>query len=269
MLVLENKEKIQIKKFINTNGYVFNFTTKMFDSFTFQSIGIKLCERYGLSKGKSFELFVDEMSTGVIIKLLTDLLDYYDLNKDDFAPAYIKTELYATMRYLVDKYHYYLPRVKEDSPIVIPPKAHKYDVFISHATKDKPKLVDAIQQELAALGINIWYDRNQINWGDSLTRKISDGLENSKYGIVVLSRSYFSRNWCEKELRALLLRQEEEKNALILPILYNITISEVTQQYPFLQDIKMYEYKDGAEKDIAIAFANILIKDLKNTISAL
>lgn len=83
MIELSVKERETIKRFFVTDGYVLNFSTPGFDSFTYHSIGVKLCEKYKLSKGKSFSNFIDESKTKIIIELVSDLLDYYDVNYDD------------------------------------------------------------------------------------------------------------------------------------------------------------------------------------------
>lgn len=62
----------------NREGYVLDFSTPKFDRFTFNSIGIRLCEKYGLSKGKSLEAFCDEGEESKVITLLNDLLEYYE-----------------------------------------------------------------------------------------------------------------------------------------------------------------------------------------------
>lgn len=54
-----------------------DFTTAKFNLFTFNSIGIRLCEKYGLSKGKSLEAFCNEAQQEDVFKLLSDLMDYY------------------------------------------------------------------------------------------------------------------------------------------------------------------------------------------------
>lgn len=42
----------------NRSGYVLNFSTNDFDVFTTNSIGEALCEKYGLSKGKSLNAYL-------------------------------------------------------------------------------------------------------------------------------------------------------------------------------------------------------------------
>lgn len=41
-----------------------------------------------------------------------------------------------------------------------------YDVFVSHASEDKPRFVDALVSALRALGISCWYDACEIRLGD-------------------------------------------------------------------------------------------------------
>lgn len=69
-----------------------------------------------------------------------------------------------------------------------------YDAFISHATEDKEDLVRPLAARLLELGFAIWYDEFQLKVGDSLRRSIDRGLANSRFGIVVLSPSFFAKN---------------------------------------------------------------------------
>lgn len=64
----------------NRNGYVLNFSTADFDVFTTNSIGIALCNKYGLSKGKSLIAYLNSTTYGEREKLLLDLFHYYEDN---------------------------------------------------------------------------------------------------------------------------------------------------------------------------------------------
>lgn len=63
----------------NRGGYVLNFTTADFDAFTFQHVGVPLCSRYGLSKGKSLLAFTEDADNAEVAKLLFALLEYYEI----------------------------------------------------------------------------------------------------------------------------------------------------------------------------------------------
>lgn len=266
MIVLDAREKYILKRFFNTRGYVLNFSTVSFDSFTYQSVGIKLCEKYKMSKGRSYESFIDEASTPLIIQLSYDLIEHYEIVKGYLSPDMIKEDQYFKAKEVLDNFSYLKVKIKNESPESHSLMRKKYDVFISHATKDKIKAVNNLKNEIMSIGVDVWYDSDSIEWGDSLSRRIDDGLKNCEFGIVVLSSDFFDRPWCEIELRKLAERQEKEQRKTVLPLLLNTDINKVITQYPFLEDIKMIEYKSGDEKDIALLFAKVLIKRLKQGI---
>ena len=86
----------------------------------------------------------------------------------------------------------------------------EYDIFVSHCNKDKLKYVDNLVNELKKLDIKVFYDTDEITWGDNIEEKIDNGLKNSKLAIVVISNSFFGREWTEYELMELFKRQTSE-----------------------------------------------------------
>ena len=112
---------------------------------------------------------------------------------------------------------------------------HKWDVFVSHASEDKVEVADPLVEELRNIGLNVWYDTTELFLGDSLRKKIDDGLSKSKYGVVILSKSFFEKEWPNKELNALFSR-EIEGSKVILPIWHNVTQEDVLAFSPMLSD---------------------------------
>lgn len=110
-----------------------------------------------------------------------------------------------------------------------------YDAFISHASEDKQEFVRPLADKLAELGLIIWYDEFELKVGDSLRRSIDRGLVNSKYGIVILSRNFFSKNWPQYELDGLTAREIDDRK-VILPIWYGISKKDVLKYSPSLAD---------------------------------
>jgi hypothetical protein len=109
----------------------------------------------------------------------------------------------------------------------------KYDVFISHAREDKAEFVSPLAERLVKLGVRVWYDELSLQIGDSLAYSIDEGLANSSFGIVVLSRSFLQKSWTKYELQSLI---QKEMNApkTILPIWHDINYNEVLEFSPFL-----------------------------------
>ena len=94
----------------------------------------------------------------------------------------------------------------------------QYDVFISHATEDKEEFVKPLANALIKQGLRVWYDEFELKIGDSLRRSIDRGLVNSKYGIVVLSLSFFAKKWTQYEIDGLVAREVNADSKVILPI---------------------------------------------------
>ena len=111
----------------------------------------------------------------------------------------------------------------------------KWDIFISHASEDKVSFVNELARELKKNGIKVWYDEFVLNIGDSLRRSIEKGISGSEYGIVVLSKNFFNKNWPQKELDALISKETIEKK-IILPILLDIDPKDIERYSPLLSD---------------------------------
>src|SRR5271155_4100668 len=87
----------------------------------------------------------------------------------------------------------------------------KYDVFISHASEDKP-YVGPLTKALDAAGVSVWDDSLILGWGDDLRPMIEGGLPTCRYGIVVLSKaSQEKKKWTKHELNVLFARKQAGK----------------------------------------------------------
>lgn len=71
-------EKGFFLRLFNRSGYVLDFSTDNFNSFTQSSVGVALCQHYKLSKGASLAAYCREADETFVIKLFSDLLEYYE-----------------------------------------------------------------------------------------------------------------------------------------------------------------------------------------------
>ena len=108
-----------------------------------------------------------------------------------------------------------------------------WDLFISHATEDKSEFVEPLALALERRGYAIWYDSFTLRLGDVLRESIERGLSQSRYGVVVFSKAFFRKNWPQRELNALLER-EETSTKVILPVWHGVTVEEVREYSPIL-----------------------------------
>ncbi len=137
----------------------------------------------------------------------------------------------------------------------------KYDVFLSHANADKLDFVEDLKKSFDKLGIKVFYDKDSIEWGDKWKDRILNGLENCKFGVIVVSENFFDREWTEKELKELLSRQKSSGQKLILPIIHNISADMLYKKYKKLSEIQFLDSSKSDVKDITIQLARILLKE--------
>ncbi len=111
----------------------------------------------------------------------------------------------------------------------------EYDVFISHAWEDKESFVDEFVQALRNRGVKVWYDTTQIKWGDSMRKRIDDGLRLSRFGVAILSPNYIAdgKYWTKAELDGL-FQLESINGKKLLPIWHNLTKKQVAEFSPII-----------------------------------
>lgn len=123
----------------------------------------------------------------------------------------------------------------------------RYDVFVSHASEDKIGFVDGLVAALRAVPLTVWYDEFEIGLGDVLTRRIDEGLSRSRFGVVVLSKAFFAKEWPRAELDALANKEISGGRKVLLPIFYGIEHRDVAQYSPLLAAKLAANAADGAQ----------------------
>lgn len=141
-----------------------------------------------------------------------------------------------------------------------PPSEVGYDAFISHASEDKEKLVRPLASALTKMRFRIWYDEFELKVGDSLRQSIDKGLINSRYGIVILSPSFFAKNWPQYELNGLASR-EIAGQKVILPVWHKITKDDLVAYSPSLADKVAVTTDRKPIKAVAAALAEVLAEE--------
>ena len=133
------------------------------------------------------------------------------------------------------------------------------DFFISHASEDKEEFVRELAQQLIRNGATVFYDEYSIKLGDSLTQKINEGLQNAKYGIIVLSNFFFEKKWTNAELQSIFNKSVNDDFKLLI-IYHNIDNDFVRSKFPLLADIKATSSTKGFEKVADELFEAVGIK---------
>lgn len=177
-------EKGVFLKLFNRGGYVLDFSTADFDVFTSNSIGISLCKKYGLSKGKSLSCFVYEESNDLVNKLLLDLLEYYEIQYPNFEKERDGLDDFYSFGHNKEMSKYYL-QCKEIA------KKINNNQFSLFATKT---LKEAFSSEYINKQINIMLENQSTNPTESIG-KAKELIESCCETILGSRGIEVDRNW--------------------------------------------------------------------------
>src|SRR4051812_28475137 len=82
-----------------------------------------------------------------------------------------------------------------------PPPGPRPSVFISYASEDRAA-AKALRDGLLAMGLEVWYDENELTGGDAWDQKIRRQIRDCDYFMPVISATterrkegYFRREW--------------------------------------------------------------------------
>lgn len=120
-----------------------------------------------------------------------------------------------------------------------------FDLFISHASEDKEAIARPLYAALTAAGVSVWFDEAELRLGDSLRRKIDDGLTRCRYGVVILSPRFFAKPWPQRELDGLVARETASGEEAILPIWHDVDHNAVLKYSSPLADRFAGRTQDG------------------------
>ena len=124
---------------------------------------------------------------------------------------------------------------------------YKYDLFVSYASEDE-SFVKSLVNALAEYGLTVWYDNGKLRFSDSILRFIEEGLENSRFFLLVLSPDYFKGSWPQFETGVALSRVGKEH---ILPLYNGINPKDVERHFPLLTNKIGLETKKHTLQELA------------------
>jgi hypothetical protein len=122
-----------------------------------------------------------------------------------------------------------------------------FDLFLSHASEDKAAIARPLFKALKRAGLRVWFDEAELTMGDSLRRKIDEGLARCRFGVVILSRKFFAKDWPQRELDGLVARESASRRKAILPVWHKLTKAQVAEYSPTLADRLAAKSQDGIE----------------------
>lgn len=122
-------------------------------------------------------------------------------------------------------------------------------VFISHSSKDKQQAT-WIAVDLRAAGHEPWLDQWSIRVGESIPQRISEGISEADFVVVLLSENALASRWVEREWQSKYQMEVDKGRIHVLPALLEPCL------LPELLRAKKYadfhaSYNDGLEDLLA------------------
>lgn len=93
-----------------------------------------------------------------------------------------------------------------------------HDAFIIYSRPDR-EAVTRLVTHLKKNRLRVWFDVEQVQPGDSIVSAIEQGLENSRWLVIIISRNGKSSNWWRAEYSAAIHRQIRRNEQQIIPVL--------------------------------------------------
>jgi hypothetical protein len=118
--------------------------------------------------------------------------------------------------------------------------------FLSHSSADA-ELAERLARDLLQQGVDVWYSQWEIKAGDSLRRKIDEGIDQANFFLVLLTPNSLKSEWVQTELDAGMVKRIEGACRLI-PILWGIERGDVPVTLRALLWVSLEDYDDGLRK---------------------
>lgn len=109
------------------------------------------------------------------------------------------------------------------------------DIFLSHSHKDKV-FVRQLAASLERSGLSCWIDEAELNVGDSIIKRIGEGIYESSFVAAVISKNSVTSPWVQKELQMAMTREISGQRICVLPII----IDKCTALLPYFLRDKLY-----------------------------
>jgi len=130
------------------------------------------------------------------------------------------------------------------------PSEFTYDVFLSHNSKDKPR-VRKLAERLRDAGLRVWFDEWVIRPGDDIYLAIEHGLEAARVQVLCLSPAALGSDWVKLERSTVLFRDPSNAGRRFVPLLLaDCKLPDTLRRYKY---VDFREETQGALEELVSA----------------
>ncbi|PWA39676.1 toll/interleukin-1 receptor (TIR) domain-containing protein [Artemisia annua] len=148
-------------------------------------------------------------------------------------------------------------------------KSFKYDVFLSFRGEDTRKnFVGHLYEALQAKCIETYKDDKKIEQGERINDQLLKSIEESRFFIIIFSKTYASSSWCLDELVKIIECQKKIPEQTAYPVFFHVEPTEVRKQIGAVGEaFSKHENQEAARKwrDAMKELADLAGWDLETT----
>lgn len=127
---------------------------------------------------------------------------------------------------------------------------NKGKAFICYSHEDKD-IVSRLANELNSQGVDIWLDRWEMSPGDSLVRKIDEGIEGARFFLAVLSPCSLQSEWVRTELDAAMVKKIENACRLI-PVFFGLDVKQLPPTLRSIIGVSLDDFDAGVSQIVNV-----------------
>lgn len=125
----------------------------------------------------------------------------------------------------------------------------KMPIFLSHSSMNKSEVEDFIPY-LNGAGLPVWFDKVNIDYGESITMAIQKGIKDSAGVIFWITEDFLKSNWCMTEFRKFSNRYASKEDLLVIGII-NADVQDISKVEFLFDDIKYLKRENQSLEEIA------------------
>lgn len=138
-------------------------------------------------------------------------------------------------------------------------------VFISYDSRDRNRFVEEFAEKLMSKGIDVWYDKWELGYGDSLA-SIFDEIVKCDIFVSIISKYSVNSNWVKEESDSAFIRKIEDKIRFIPVILMEENL-EIPNQINHMVQCRIYDI-ENYDDEFKTLVGNILGNSLKPSLGS-
>ena len=116
-------------------------------------------------------------------------------------------------------------------------------VFISYDSRDRKRFVEEFAEKLMGKVIDVWYDKWELEYGDSLVR-IFDEIVKCDIFISIISKYSINSNWVKEESDSAFISKIENKISKFIPVILMEEDLKIPNQIGHMVQCRIYDIEN-------------------------